>query len=241
MDLSLTDAEKRFAAEARAWFTAHAETTAGHRRSGRRHRLGPGLAGQAGRRRLGGDQLARRVRRPGGHGRGGGPVQLGVRPQRGGPAGQPGGDQPGRSHAPGPRDPGPVPALAAVDHHGGGDLVPTLQRAGGGFGPERPDHGGRRRRRRVAGHRPEGLDLLRPVRPLGSLSGPQRAGHRAAPGACRSSSSTCRPPGSTSDRSSRSPAKPSSTRSSSTTSSSPTTNWSAGRPGLGRGLHHVGP
>ena len=50
-------------------------------------------------------------------------------------------------------------------------------------------------RRRLAAHRPEGVDVLRPVRPLGHLPGPHRPRRAQAPRASRTSSSTWRPPG----------------------------------------------
>ena len=45
------------------------------------------------------------------------------------------------------------------------------------------DHPGRAGRRRLARHRPEGVDLLRPVRRLGPVPDPQRPGRAQAPGA----------------------------------------------------------
>ena len=51
--------------------------------------------------------------------------------------------------------------------------------------PGRPAHHGHPGRRRVGAQRPEGLDLLRPVRPLGHLPGPHRHATRRSTGASR--------------------------------------------------------
>ena len=210
----------------RAWLAANVETAARHRRPGRGGRLGPRAgrpswpaAGWVG------------INWPAEYGgRGASPVEVAIFNTEYARSGAPQlvnrvGHQPGRPDTAGPRDPRAVPAVAARHHHRRGDLVPALQRARGRLGPA----GSARRRagrdrRRLARHGPEGVDLVRAVRPLRAVPGPHRPGVARARGACRSWWSTWRPPASTSARSCRSRARPSSTRSSSTTSSSPTTN-----------------
>ena len=104
-----------------------------------------------------------------------------VRPLAGAAAGEPGRHQPGRPDAAGPRHRGPAPALSAADPLGRGDLVPAVQRARRRERPGLacdPRHAGRRR---VPRHRPQGVDVLRPVRHLGAVPGPDRSGRRARP------------------------------------------------------------
>ncbi len=118
--------------------------------------------------------LAARVRRPGG-----GTARALHRPRGAGPGpgSRDGGahrSQPGRPHPPGPRDRRAEEAVAVEDPHGRGAVVPTVQRAGGRQRPGRSGHPGRPGGRGLAGQRPEGLDVLRPVRRLGGVPGPNR-------------------------------------------------------------------
>ena len=84
---------------------------------------------------------------------------------------EPGGHQPGRADAAGPRHRGPAVALHATDPLGRGDLVPALQRTGRRERPcvaLNPGDGGRRRLR---GDRTEGMDFLCAVRDVGPVPG----------------------------------------------------------------------
>ena len=134
--------------------------------------------------------------------------------------------------AAGPRDRRAVPAVAAGHRRRAEEIWCQLfSEPGAGSdlsglvdpGRARSDGG-------LAGERPEGVDLVRAVRPLRAVPGPHRAGDDRARGACRCWWWTWRHPASTSAPSCRSPARPSSTRSSSTRSSCPPTIW-WGRPG----------
>ena len=110
---------------------------------------------------------ARELRRHRGAGAGAGPRAR--RPHR---------DQPGRAHAAGLRDAGAEGALPPTDPLGRRALVPALQRA---RRRERPGvaHDTRRPgRRRVPGERPQGVDVVRAVRRLGTLPHPHRPGRR---------------------------------------------------------------
>ena len=98
-------------------------------------RLGSQMAGPAGRRPLGGDPLARGLRRPGGHAAAGGHLQPRVRPVAGAPAGQSQRHQPRRPDPAGPRHRGAEGALVAPHPRRPGDLVPAVQRAGGRVRP----------------------------------------------------------------------------------------------------------
>ena len=110
-----------------------------------------------------------------------------------------------------------------------GDVVPALQRARRGQRPRQRHDEGHPGRRRMGAQRPEGVDVLRPVRRLGHLPGPDRPRRARSTRASRTSSSTCTLRASRSGRWCSSPARPSSTRCSSPTCSSPTTSSSAPR------------
>ena len=148
----------------------------------RRGRLRAGVAAPPGRGPLGGRDLARGLRRAGRRRldplRGAGGAGPGSGPRVGGPHRR----QPGRSDAAGPRHRAPASPMAAVDPVGRHPLLPALQRARCRQRPGLGRHPGRahraRRRRRVGGGRPEGVDLLRPVRRLGPVPGPHQ--HRGA-------------------------------------------------------------
>ena len=118
-------------------------------------------------------------------------------------------------------------ALAAGDPHRRRDLVPAVQRARRGLRPRVADDQGRARRRRLAALGPEGVDLVRAVRPLGHLPGPHRPRRAEAQGHLVSRRRHAGARASRCARSCRSPATPSSTRCSSTRCSCPTTSSSA--------------
>ena len=111
-------------------------------------------------------------------------------------------------------------ALPSSHPLGGRALVPALQRARRRERPGVADHTCRRGRGRVPGERPQGLDVLRPVRRLGAVPDPQRPGRAEAPaGHHRAHRRHARRGRRTSTRWCSRPGRPSSTRSSSTTSS----------------------
>ena len=113
---------------------------------------------------------------------------------------------------------------------------------GAGQRPRVARHAGHAGRRRVGAQRAEGVDVVRPVRPMGDLPGPDRPGRAQAPRHLLSHRRHDRVPGSRSGRWCRSRARPSSTRSSSTTCSSPTDCLVGGlQPGVGGGQHDAGP
>ena len=94
--------------------------------------------------------------------------------------------QPRRAHAAGPRHRGPAGAVAAADPRRLGALVPAVQRARRGQRPGLAHHASRTRHRSgrrtgLAGQRPEGVDQLRAVRPLGHRARAHRSGGREAP------------------------------------------------------------
>ena len=134
------------------------------------------MAGPVRGRPLGGHRLARGRRRTGSDTGRGGAVQHGVRPGRCAAARQPGGHQPDRDRRCSPAArPQQQDSLAAVDPRCERDLVPAVQRARRRLGSRLAAHSGRARRRRLAGHRPEGLDLVRPVGPVGHRPRPHRS------------------------------------------------------------------
>ena len=90
-------------------------------------------------------------------------------------------DQPGQPHPVRPRHGGAAGALAPAHPRGRGAVVPAVQRARGGQRPGLTDHPGREGSRWVPGHRAQGVDLLCPVRRLGTVPGPQRARRPQAP------------------------------------------------------------
>jgi len=121
--------------------------------AGRARRPGPVAASRRGVRRRGGPLRRRRTHVHGGHRHG--------RPD---------------AHRVGHRRAAPPPP--APDPAGRRHLVPAVQRTGCGIGPGRAVDPGAARRRRVGGHRPEGVDdrgaLLRPGHPAGA-DRPRRA------------------------------------------------------------------
>ena len=132
--------------------------------------------------RLGRDLLAEGVRRPRrDHDRAGDLRRRGLAPggpepgQRARPGdGRPGGDRPRHRRA--------EAALPGADPHRRGDLVPGLLRAGVGLRPRLAEDAGGQGRRRVGGHRAEGLDDLRPVREVVHARRPHRPRRAQAQG-----------------------------------------------------------
>ena len=141
-------------------------------------RVRAAVAGRPGRGPLGRHHLARGVRRAGPRR----PREL--RRDRGAGAGP--GARTGRSHRhqPGRADPVGLRhrraegALPSSDPLGGRAVVPALQRARCGERPGVADHTRRPGRGRVPGQRPQGLDVLRPVRRLGALPHPHATRRR---------------------------------------------------------------
>ncbi len=155
--------------------------TARVRRPGRRGRVGPPVAGEPGRGQMGRCPLAERIRRAQRDAGPSRPLPERVRPLAGAPAGEPRRDQPGRADAARPRHRRPTSPLHAAHPLGRGDLVPALQRARRGKRPGLVDDARDAGRRRVPRHRAQGVDVVRPVRHLGSLPGPHRSRGRASP------------------------------------------------------------
>ena len=122
--------------------------------------------------------------------------------------------------ADGPRHRGAEGPVAAEDPRRRGDVVPALQRARRGERPRQRHDEGHPGRRRVGPQRPEGVDVVRPVRRLGGLPGPHRSRRARSTRASRTSWSTCTLRASRCGRSCSSPARPSSTRCTSLTRSS---------------------
>ena len=182
-----------------------------------------GVDGQALRRRLDLRQLAHRVRRQGPEPAAAGRPERGVRPGRRTAA-----RRLLRRHARRPDDPavGHRGAEAAVHprHPEGRDrVVPGVQRARRRLGPGQPQDAGRARRRRVGHQRPEGVDDPGALRRLHLPAGP----HRPRRAQARRDLLPPRPDEAAgrrgAARSSRSTARPSSTRSSSPTCAAPRT------------------
>ena len=96
------------------------------------------------------------------------------------------------------------------------DLVPAVQRAGRRVRPRVADDHGGAGRRRLAAHRPEGVDVVRASSRGGGSAWRAPTATRRSTRASPTSSSTWRRRASRSARSCRSPARPSSTRCSST-------------------------
>ncbi len=144
--------------------------------------MGAPVAGEARRGPLDRCPLAgpvRRARRVAGPGR---DLQHGVRPLAGGPACQPGRHQSRRPHLARARDRRAAAAVAPEDPHRRGDLVPAVQRARGGERPRVALDARGPGRRRLAAHRPKGVDELRAPRPVGHLPRAHRRGRTPAPG-----------------------------------------------------------
>ena len=189
---------------------------------------------QAARGRLGRDLLAEGVRRPRRdpdragdlRRRGGAPGSAQPR-QRARPGdGRPGGDRPRHRRA--------EAALPGADPHRRGDLVPGLLRARVGLRPRLAEDEGGQGRRRMGGHRAEGLDDLRPVRQVVHARRPHRPRRPQAQGAHLLPDGHGAGRGARPSRWSRSPARASSTRSSSRRRGSPTRTSSAGSATAGR-------
>ena len=231
MDLTPTTEQQRLRADCRAWLEANLPWEYGVGLPPRFASLdeevafGRDVAAPARRRALGRRHLARGLRRarcrrarplrrPGGAGPG--PRPGAGRPHRG---------QPGGAHAAGPRHRGPAPALAARDPAGRHPVLPAVQRArrrqrpgvAGDAGPAL------RCRWRLGARRPEGVDVVRPVRRLGAVPGPHQPRRPQAGRHHRLRRRHAAPRASRCARCARSPASPTSTRCSSTRSSCPTT------------------
>ena len=106
-------------------------------------------------------------------------------------------------------------------------MVPAVQRAGRGQRPRVADHAGQPRRRRLAAHRPEGVDHDGPGGRLGHLPRPHRPDGAEARRHHVLLLDMTHARASTSARCASSPASRCSTRCSSPTCSCPTTAWSA--------------
>ena len=116
-------------------------------------------------------------------------------------------------------------------------VCPALQRARRRLRPGQPRLPGRPRRRRVRGHRPEGLELGGPVLQLGHAAHPHRTPTSPSTRASRSSWSTWTAPASRCGRSCSPPARRTSTRSSSARSASRSPTYRRDRRRLGAGPH----
>ena len=145
--------------------------------------LPPRLAAQASRRGLGRRVVADRVRRAWRDAGRAGDLQRGVRPRAGAQRRQrprPGDGRPDRHR---PRHRGAEAPLPRADPVGRGDLVPGLLRARLGLGPRLGQDEGRARRRRLARHRPEGVDHAGPPRQVVHARRAHRSRRAQAPGA----------------------------------------------------------
>ena len=134
------------------------------------------------RRRLGGPPLARGARRARPHRGAHRGMDDRVRHRRGATVDQHGRHRPHRRVDPRLRHPGPAADPPARDPRGRAGVVPALLRARGRQRPGRADHACGARRRRVGGHRPEGVVLQRAGRRPWHPPGPHRP-RRAA--SCR--------------------------------------------------------
>ena len=174
MDLSLSPSEQEFRDEVRDLARREPPRARARRRPRGGHGIPPRVAAQAPRRGLGRDLLAEGVRRPRRDpDRAGDLRRRGLAPgsaeprQRARPRdGRPGRDRPRHRRA--------EEALPRADPDRRGDLVPGLLRAGVGLRPRLAEDEGGQGRRRMGGHRAEGLDDLRPVREVVHARRPHR-------------------------------------------------------------------